>query len=100
MAAFVIWGFLVGIFAVWLFAEIQPHYGRRPLTAVIAGLAVWFLRYFLAGSFPLITNLYPAGLMLIGLAVGLAVALAGTLAGAWFYQHVAERGTSAAAAQA
>lgn len=99
MAAFVICNLLVGIFAVWLYAEIQPHYGRKPLTAVIAGLAVWFLGYFLA-MFPVITNLFPAGLMLIALAVGLAETLAGTLAGAWFYQHVAEHGTSSAAAKA
>lgn len=100
MAGFMIWGFLVGIFAVWLYVEIQPHYGRKPLTAVIAGLPVWFLGYFLASGFPLITNLYPAGLIMIGLAVGLAEALVGNFVGAWFYQDAADHGTSAAAAKA
>lgn len=97
VSAFVLWGFLVGIFAIWLYAEIRPHYGARPMTAIIAGLAVWFLGYLLAAVVPLVTNLFPGRLMLISLAVGLVEAVAGTMAGAWLYQHVTARGTSAAA---
>jgi MFS family permease len=93
---FVLWGFLVGIFAIWLYAEIRPHYGARPITAVIAGLAVWFLGYLLAAVVPLVMNLLPAWLMLIGLVVGLVEAIVGTMAGAWLYQHVTARGPSAA----
>src|SRR5690348_2002326 len=99
MSTFVVWGFLVGIFAVWLYAEIQPHYGARPLTAIIAGLAVWFLGYLLSAAFPLVTNLFPGGLMLIGLAVGLVEVGLGTMAGAWLYQHTAAHRPSVAAAK-
>jgi len=94
------WGFLVGIFSVWLYAEIQPHYGARPITAIIAGLAVWFLGYLLSAVVPLVTNLFPGRLMLTSLSVGLVEVVAGTMAGAWVYQHVAARGTSAFAAKA
>jgi hypothetical protein len=36
-------GFLLGIYAMWLYAAIRPRYGPGPKSAVIAGLAVWFL---------------------------------------------------------
>jgi len=99
VAGFVLWGFLVGIFAIWLYAELRQHYGGRPITAVIAGLAVWFLGYLLASVMPLALNLFPGRLMLIGLAVGLVEAIAGTMAGAWLYQSVMARGQSTAPAK-
>src|SRR6266542_1651708 len=58
IAAFLIWGFLVGIFAVWFYAEIRPQYGAGPRTSVIAGVAVWFLGYLLASVAPLIMRLF------------------------------------------
>jgi len=99
MATFIVWGFLVGIFAVWLYAEIRPHYGARPRTAVIAGSAVWFLGYLLASGPPLVLNLFPGRLMLTGLAVGLVEAVVGTIAGAWVYRGVSSPAGSAAAAK-
>src|SRR5207249_3963498 len=42
---FLAWGFLVGIFAVWLYAAIRPRYGAGPKTALCAGAAVWGLGY-------------------------------------------------------
>jgi hypothetical protein len=39
--SFVLWGFLVGIFAVWLYAAIRPRYGDGPKTALCAGAVVW-----------------------------------------------------------
>ena len=37
IAVFIVWGFLVGIFAVWLYAAIRPRYGAGPKTALCAG---------------------------------------------------------------
>jgi hypothetical protein len=99
IAGFVLWGFLVGVFAIWLYAELRPHYGARPITALIAGLAVWFLGYLLASVMPLALNLFPGRLMLIGLAIGLVEAIAGTMAGAWLYQSVMAHGQSTAPAK-
>jgi MFS family permease len=100
MAAFVVWGFLVGTFAVWLYAELRPYYGAGPKTAAIAGVSVWFLGYLLAAVAPLVMQLFPERLMLIGLAVGLAEAVVGTIAGAWVYRSVTARDASSAAARA
>jgi len=97
MAAFVVWGFLVGTFAVWLYAELRPYYGAGPKTAAIAGVSVWFLGYLLATVAPLVMQLFPGRLMLIGLAVGLAEAVVATIAGAWVYRGVSAQGASPAA---
>jgi hypothetical protein len=84
---FTVWGFLVGIFAVWLYAGIRPRYGAGPKTAACAGAAVWGLGYLLASVTPLALHLFPRHLMAIGLAVGLVEVIAGTLAGAWLYRE-------------
>jgi len=87
LAMFIAWGFLVGIFAVWLYAAIRPRYGAGPKTAACAGAAVWGLGYLLASVTPIALHLFPRRLMAIGLAVGIVEVLAGTLAGAWLYRE-------------
>ena len=86
---FAVWGFLVGIFAVWLYAGIRPRYGAGLKTALFAGLAVWCLGYLLAAVTPLALKLFPTRLTVIGLAVGLVEVGVGTLAGAWLYREQA-----------
>ena len=84
---FAAWGFLVGIFAVWLYAGIRPRYGAGLKTALCAGLAVWCLGYLLADVTPLALKLFPIRLTVIGLAVGLVEVSVGTLADAWLYRE-------------
>jgi MFS family permease len=99
LAMFTVWGFLVGIFAVWLYAAIRPRYGAGPKAAVTAGVAVWCLGYLLAAVTPIALNLFPPGVMVMGLAVGLVEVILGTLAGAWIYrEETTEQGRKAAAA--
>jgi hypothetical protein len=86
---FVVWGFVVGIFAVWLYAAIRPRYGAGPKTAACAGLAVWGLGYLLASVGPIVLELFPARIMMIGLAVGLVEILVATILGAWLYRESA-----------
>ena len=84
---FLAWGFLVGIFAVWLYAAIRPRYGAGPKTALCAGAAVWGLGYLLASVTPIALHIFPRHIMAIGLAVGLVEVLVGTVAGAWLYRE-------------
>lgn len=42
MAWVIIWGFIAGIFMVWLYAGIRPRFGPGAKTAIIAGFIVWF----------------------------------------------------------
>jgi hypothetical protein len=87
LAMFTVWGFLVGIFAVWLYAAIRPRYGAGPMTALCAGSAVWGLGYLLAAVTPLALHLFPRRIMAAGLAVGLVEVIVGTLVGAWLYRE-------------
>jgi hypothetical protein len=86
---FTTWAFLVGIFAVWLYAAIRPRYGAGPKTALAAAAAVWFLGYLLADVTPLALKLFPTRVMVIGLAVGLVEVIVGTMVGAWLYREAA-----------
>jgi len=84
---FLAWGFLVGIFAVWLYAAIRPCYGAGAKTALCAGAAVWGLGYLLAAVGTVALHLFPRHIMAIGLAVGLVEVLVGTVTGAWLYRE-------------
>ena len=61
LAMFSVWGFLVGIFAVWLYAAIRPRYGDGQKTALCAGAAVWGLGYLLASVGPPAKSVSPRG---------------------------------------
>jgi len=89
MVVYVLWGFLVGILAVWVYAAVRPRFGAGPKTALRTGLMLWLLVYVQAsvGMAPL--NLFPARLMLIGLPVSLVEIVVATMLGAWLYKEEA-----------
>lgn len=89
MAVFIVWGFLVGILSIWVYAAVRPRFGPGPKTALRTGLALWLLVYVQAtiGMAPL--NLFPARLMLLGLPISLVEIVLATLAGAWLYKEEA-----------
>jgi hypothetical protein len=84
---FNIWGFLLGIAAVWLYAAIRPRYGAGPTTAIRAGLVTWAVAVFLAnlGNYPL--GLFPARLLVTSSIVALVEIVVATLVGAWLYKE-------------
>lgn len=84
------WGFLTGIAMIWLYAAIRPRFGVGPKTAVLAGVAMWFMNYALGGSFPVIAHWVPLRLAAIGEAIGLVEVLLAALAGAWLYKEANE----------
>ena len=87
-ASFTVWGFLVGIFAVWLYvAFATPRFGAGRATAPCAAVAVWCLGYLRAAVTPFALNLFPARLLVIGLVVGLVEVSVGTFAVAWIYRE-------------
>jgi hypothetical protein len=84
---FNIWGFLLGIAAVWLYAAIRPRYGAGSKTAIRAGLVTWAVAVFLAnlGNYPL--GLFPTRLLVITSIVALIEIVVATLVGAWLYKE-------------
>ncbi|MGP8246785.1 MAG: hypothetical protein ACLQVN_19980 [Bryobacteraceae bacterium] len=82
-----VWGFLIGIAMVWLYAAIRPRFGEGPKTAVLAGFAMWFMAYALGGAFPVFTHLFPLRLAVVTTLIGLVEAVVAALAGAWLYKE-------------
>lgn len=80
-------GFLLGIGAVWLYAAIRPRYGAGVLTAIRAGLVVWFLAYLLPTISLYTMHLFRARLLAIGVAVGIVEIVLATVIGAWVYKE-------------
>ena|SRR5438270_13044429 len=87
IAIFNLWGFLVGITAVWIYAAIRPRYGAGVSTAVRAGLIAWFLAVVLANvaNYPL--GIFPTRLLVITSVVALFETVVGTVLGAWVYKE-------------
>ena len=91
--------FGAGIVAVWLYAAIRPRYGPGPMTAAIAGFAVWLI----------LSVGFLSGVLFTNLTFGSFVALHGpsvvtwivaTNAGAWVYKEgAAEAQTPPAASE-
>lgn len=82
-----IWGFAMGLVAVWMYAAIRPRFGPGPKTAFNAAVAVWIPGYVLALIPPALGELFPLRLLLIGVAVGLVEILIGTNLGAYVYKE-------------
>lgn len=87
IGAFWLWGFLIGIYALWLYATIWPQFGPGPKTAVITGTAVWIPASLLAMFAPAALHLFRYHLIAIGVVVAFVEILVGTVAGAWLYKE-------------
>jgi hypothetical protein len=87
MAINIVWGLVIGIFAVWLYAAMRPRFGAGPKTASIAALATWFPAYVLAMVPPAVMGMFPVRLMGIAIVVGLVEVMVGTQLGAYIYKE-------------
>jgi hypothetical protein len=87
IAVWFVYGFLLGIVAIWLYAAIRPRFGPGPKTALIAGIAVWILGYLFPTIGQLNMGLFPPSLAMLGLIWGLVEVLIGTLLGARVYRE-------------
>jgi hypothetical protein len=87
MVAFWLWGFLIGLYALWLYVTIRPRFGAGPKTAMIAGIAVWVPGSLLAMVAPTALHLFRYRLIVIGVAVALVEIVIGTVVGAWLYKE-------------
>jgi hypothetical protein len=86
LVGWVVFDFLCGITLVWLYASIRPRYGAGPRTALVAGLALWFITH-LAFSAWAFTGLYSTGIVAASTVGGLVAAVAGGLAGCALYKE-------------
>jgi len=100
IVTFNIWGFLLGIAAVWIYAAIRPRYGAGPATAVRAGLAAWALAVFLSNLSTYALGLFPVWLLVVTAVVALIEVVVATLAGAWVYSEKEAKATTVRSAAA
>jgi len=87
IAIYNVWGFLVGIAAVWIYAAIRTRYGAGPSTAARAGGVTWGLAVLLANvaNYPL--GLLPTRLLVITAVVALFEIIIAAVLGAWLYKE-------------
>jgi hypothetical protein len=79
-AIFIVWGFLVGISAIWLYAA-------GPGTAVLIGFAYWVIGYLFPNLVNVALALFPMRLLAITTIVGLVELILASLAGASIYKE-------------
>ena len=84
---FLIWGFLSGIGAIWLYAAVRPRFGPGVKTAVLTGLAFWFLTTVLCTIDEAGVGLYPPRLLVILVLICLLQSVVASVAGAWVYKE-------------
>jgi len=80
-----VWGYVLGITAIWLYAAIRPRYGPGAATALRAGFAVWILSCVLMTITMANLRLFP--FMPLAFLWSLVGDLIGTVAGAWVYKE-------------
>jgi hypothetical protein len=89
MLFFVLLSFALGIFTVWIYAAIRPRFGARPVTAICAGLIVWFLASLYVSAATLPMHLFPRRLLLYSVVWEFIQMPIAAIAGAWLYQEEA-----------
>jgi hypothetical protein len=77
---------ILGISAIWLYAAIRPRFGAGPRTAVLAGLALWFLSTWIHVTWSAFTQV-PRQILIAPLGVTLPITLVAVIAGAWLYKE-------------
>lgn len=87
-----VWGLVVGIFTVLLYAAIRPRFGAGPKAAIFAGLMIWAL-VFALGIMPVVfLHLLPVSLSAITVCGELVMMILAGLAGGALYQEAAAAG--------
>jgi hypothetical protein len=85
MAVWIIYGFVWGIAAVWLYAAIRPRFGPGAKTAVIAAATTWFFGAFLSGIAMWNLTIFP--LSPLEMVLELVASILAVLAGAAIYKE-------------
>lgn len=84
---FVVFGFLLGIALIWLYAAIRPRFGPGPRTALVAAVTLWALAFLWPAVVQGTLDLAPAGLLIISATWQLVETVIAALVGAAVYQE-------------
>ena len=78
--------FIAGIMVIWLYSAIRPRYGAGPMTAIIAGIALYVLSELLPAISSMNIVYRTQAVMNKGI-IFLVMYVPATLAGAWIYKE-------------
>jgi hypothetical protein len=84
---------ITGIVAVWLYSAIRPRYGAGPKTALLVGIAFWFLSAVWCAAMLGSYTQMPLNLLFVDAITRLVVYVVGTLVGAWAYREQSQQGS-------
>jgi hypothetical protein len=87
LVVFFIWGFLIGIGAIWLYAAARPRFGPGAKTAALTGFAFWIFSFVLPTLGNWALGIFPERLLIIGTLAGLVEIILASVAGAWLYKE-------------
>jgi hypothetical protein len=87
IAFYIILFFALGVFTVWIYAAIRPRFGAGPMTAICAGLIVWFLASLFVAAYMYPMRLFPPKLLLYGTVWEFFEFPIAALVGAWIYRE-------------
>jgi hypothetical protein len=87
IASFSVIALLYGVALIWIYAAIRPRFGPGPKTAIIAGLTMWFVAYFLVCAYVIVIGVYPASLLIAAAVWGLFELPIAAVAGAFLYRE-------------
>jgi len=85
----IIFGFVVGIGAVWMYAAIRPRYGAGAGTAVRAGIAVWFFMSLLSAIAEANMGLFAKNILMTTAIWSFVELIIASVLGAWLYREAA-----------
>ncbi len=83
---FIVLNFLYGIWTMWLYAAIRPRYGPGPMTAAVAGFALWLIGS-LADAFWASLGVIPPATLVVPVAAALPIIVLAAVVGAWLYKE-------------
>jgi len=78
--------FAVGVFIVWLYAQLRPWYGNGTRTALRSGMTIWAIFWVIPMLAIMPMDLFPNGLLAIVIAVGIVDVNLAALLGVWLYK--------------
>jgi len=95
-----VWGFVLGILTVWLYAAIRPRMGAGPKTALCAGLFMWAATSLMGSAIPQIIGIYHIDMTATNVAYEFVMLAIAAVAGAAVYKEDAVETSRSSAARA
>src|SRR5207249_8900333 len=66
IGGFILFGFVLGVGCVWLYAAIRPRFGPGVGTAACAGAVVWFFAYLYPSTGMALMHMFPRRVLAVG----------------------------------